>query len=256
MGHTILFEDGEHRNILLEGKESGHAVQANHHLIVHSKRALVLDPGGPRVFNRVISDAQVCHGPGGDVDIVFFSHQDPDIVSSANGWMLATDARAYVSQLWHRFVPHVVPSLNDEKTLTNRLEPIPDEGGVVRLAGAPLVFVPAHFLHSCGNFHLYDPSSKILYTGDLGASLGNTYPEVPDFDAHVPYMEGFHRRYMASNAAMRLWADLAVQFDIEVIAPQHGAFFRGKPMVERFIAWCRDFQCGTDVMPRYQRPAW
>ena len=74
------------------------------------------------------------------------------------------------------------------------------------------------------------------------------YSEVTDFDAHLRYMEGFHRRYMTGNRAMSLWADMARNLDIEIIAPQHGALFRGKPMVKRFIHWCAGLECGVDLM--------
>ena len=115
--------------------------------------------------------------------------------------------------------------------------------------------LPAHFLHSEGNFQVYDPVSKILYSGDLGASLGTDYWEVTDFDAHLRYMEGFHRRYMASNKVMKSWADMVRGLDIEIIAPQHGAYFQGKDMVGRFIDWCADLQCGIDLIcPLFKVP--
>ena len=56
------------------------------------------------------------------------------------------------------------------------LHAIPDEGRIIELGGAKLYYLPAHFLHSEGNFQLYDPTSKILYSGDLGASHR---PELP-----------------------------------------------------------------------------
>ena len=58
--------------------------------------------------------------------------------------------------------------------------------------------IPAHFLHSAGNFQVYDPVSKVLYTGDLGASIGMDYMDVTDFDAHLRIgsalspLEGFY----------------------------------------------------------------
>jgi flavorubredoxin len=96
--------------------------------------------------------------------------------------------------------------------------------------------------------------SKVLYSGDLGASLGMGYREVPDFDAHVKYMEGFHRRYIASNKAMRLWAAMVRTLDVEVVAPQHGALFRGKPMVGRFVDWCEKLACGLDLIDALRVP--
>ena len=29
-----------------------------------------------------------------------------------------------------------------------------------------------------------------------------------DFDKHIRYMEGFHRRYMVSNNVLRFWANM------------------------------------------------
>jgi flavorubredoxin len=115
--------------------------------------------------------------------------------------------------------------------------------------------LPAHFLHSPGNFQVYDPISHILYSGDLGASIGTDLRVVEDFDAHVRYMDGFHRRYMASNRALKAWAAMVRRLDIETIAPQHGALFRGKPMVERFISWCEGLPCGVDLIDELYPPA-
>jgi flavorubredoxin len=71
----------------------------------------------------------------------------------------------------------------------------------------------------------------------------------------LKYMEGFHRRYMTGNRAMRLWADMVRKLDIEIIAPQHGALFRGKPMVQKFIDWCASLECGVDLMTQlYKAP--
>ena len=78
--------------------------------------------------------------------------------------------------------------------------------------------------------------------------LGMAYREVTDFDAHVRYMEGFHRRYMASNLVLRAWVAMVRTLDVETIAPQHGAIFRGREMVGRFLDWCESLQCGSDLM--------
>ena len=160
---------------------------------------------------------------------------------------MTTDADAYASELWVRFIPH----FGIDRLVQGRLHGIPDEGGVLDLGGCPLVVLPAHFLHSCGNLHLYDPVARILYSGDLGASMGETEREVADrdaFAAHVPHMEGFHRRYMASNQALRAWARMVRELDVETIAPQHGAMLRGREVVEAFLGWCEGLACGIDLL--------
>ena len=251
MPNTILFDNGTHRNVLLEDFDSGGlAVQANQHLIIHGDAGMILDPGGHKVYNRVLSETFATLGKA-KLQTIFLSHQDPDIVAAVNGWLMTTDADAYVSALWTRFVPH----FGLDHLVEHRLKPIPDEGMVLDLGGSPLLFVPAHFLHSEGNFQVYDPVSKILYTGDLGASLGHNYLKVTDFDAHLRYMEGFHRRYMVSNRVMKAWADMVRPLDIQIIAPQHGAYFEGKEMVDRFIKWCAGLQCGVDLItPMFRLP--
>lgn len=243
MPSMTLFQDEVHRNILLEDFGHGEEVQANQHLIVHNGAGMILDPGGHQAFPNVI--AQTTNLLEDDrLRYVFLSHQDPDVVSAMNGWLMGTEADAYISALWMRFIPH----FGIDDVVVHRLKPIPDEGTVLDLGGAELMVLPAHFLHSCGNFHVYDPIAKILYSGDLGASLGLEETVVTDFDEHLKYMEGFHRRYMASNRALRSWVATARELDIETIAPQHGALFKGKEMVHRFLEWCDGLSCGIDLM--------
>lgn len=244
MPNTVLYESGTHKNVLLEDFGlGGLAVQANQHLIVHGSAGMILDPGGHKVYSSALSETLSILGRT-ELRYIFLSHQDPDIVAAVNGWLMTTDADAYVSQLWIRFVPH----FGIDHLVAHRLKPIPDEGMVLDLDGAQLPILPAHFLHGAGNFQVYDPIAKILYSGDLGASLGMNYVYVSDFDSHLQYMEGFHKRYMASNQAMRAWANMVRTLDIDIIAPQHGAIFKGREMVTRFIDWCAELRCGVDTI--------
>lgn len=251
MESLFLFESGNHKNVLLPSFDEGIAVQANQHLIVHGNGGMILDPGGHKVYSRVMAETRARLGSS-QLDYLFLSHQDPDIVAAVNGWLLSTDAIAYASKLWLRFIPH----FGLDKLVIDRLKPIPDEGMRLDLRGCPLLILPAHFLHSCGNFQVYDPISKILYSGDLGSSLETPYRVVPDFEAHIPYMKGFHERYMGSSAAMKAWAKMVRQLDIETVAPQHGAMFSGKPFVDKFIDWCDGLRCGIDLLSDiYKIPA-
>lgn len=249
MPELVLFDNGGHKNVLLEDLEGGLAVQANQHVIVHGDAGMILDPGGHKVYNRVLS-ATLAQLRNAKLKYIFLSHQDPDIVAAANGWLMTTDADAYISSLWVRFVPH----FGLDRLVESRLRPIPDSGMILDLGGSPLLLLPAHFLHSPGNIQVYDPVSRILYSGDLGASLGMPYREVADFDAHIQYMEGFHKRYMASNKMLRAWAAMVRQLDIEIIAPQHGALFRGKEQCRRFVDWCDSLMCGVDLIETLEIP--
>lgn len=239
----FLFETDQHRNIWLDDFGHGLAVQANQHMIIHGGEALILDPGGHKAFRDTMSQVAGLIKMG-QLKHLFLSHQDPDIVAAVNGWLMTTDASAWCSKLWVRFVPH----FGLDKLVEHRLNPIPDEGMILELGGAPLWILPAHFLHSVGNFHIYDPQSKILYTGDLGASLETPARMVTNFEEHLPFMEPFHRRYMTCNKALKAWVAMVSQLDIDIIAPQHGAAFQGKDIIAQFLAWCDSLQCGIDVM--------
>jgi len=46
-----------------------------------------------------------------------------------------------------------------------------DHGGQISFGSDYLRFIPANFLHSPGNFLLYDSRSTILFSGDIGAAI-------------------------------------------------------------------------------------
>ncbi|MBI5496354.1 MAG: MBL fold metallo-hydrolase [Deltaproteobacteria bacterium] len=239
-----LFEAPHHRNVMFHDMSSGQMVQANQHVIVDHGESMLLDPGGHKVYSRLFGEMSKAAPPAG-LKHLFFSHQDPDIVAAANGWFMVTEARGYISELWTRFVPHF--GLDD--LVAARLQAIPDPGMTLKVGQCELLILPAHFLHSSGNFHVYDPVAKTLYSGDLGTSIGQDYTEVGNFDEHVRFMEGFHRRYMPTSKALKRWVTMARKLDIEILAPQHGAVFKGKERVNRFLEWADNLPCGLDLMP-------
>jgi flavorubredoxin len=245
-----LYNDGNHICVSYDddvGNSGG--VQANQFLVVHDGHAAVIDPGGDLTYAGLYThlNEQI---DVKDLDYVIASHQDPDVISSLSKWVVGTGCQVVVPQLWERFIPHLCRNAK-VSSLMDRVVAIPDEGMTIRLGDAPLVALPAHFLHSEGNFQFYDPISKILFSGDLGASLvdgHDTDKAVDDFEAHVPLMEKFHKRYMNSNKVCRYWANMVRELDIEWIVPQHGLPFKGKEIVERFVDWIENLECGVDLM--------
>lgn len=244
MGTHVLFENDQHACVLFEGFGGGAMISSNQFLIRDGNEAILLDPGGHKVHYHLLASL-TDYIPANQLRYLFFSHQDPDIVAAANAWLMVTDADAYISKLWTRFIPH----FGIDELMLERLKPIPDEGMRLPLGNTELVFVPAHFLHSTGNFQVYDPISKILFTGDLGASLGQDYTEVSDFDAHVQYMEGFHFRYMPSNQVNKSWANMVSGLEIDRIAPQHGAIFPTPELSRKFIDWIGELPGAIEKFP-------
>ncbi len=241
--NRVLFDNGTHKNILLEDFGHGEMVQANVHFIIDNNKGMILDPGGHKVFKHLFGEVGSLIGIK-NLQYIFLSHQDPDIVAAINGWLMTTEAIALTPRLWIRFIPH----FGVDMFVINRIKPVEDEGAIVRLGDTDLYILPAHFMHSPGNLQVYDPVSKILYSGDLGASLGQDYTYVENFDEHIKYMEDFHKRYIPTNRVLKAWLKMVRELDIEVIAPQHGAIMKGKDMVNRFFDWLEDLSCGIDIM--------
>ncbi len=238
-----LFEQSNHKNLFFNDLTSGEMVQANQHLIIDNEQIMVLDPGGHKVYPKFISEIGKIASVA-KVAALFFSHQDPDIVAATNGWLMVTDAKAYIPGLWTRFIPH----FGVDDYLIDRLIPLPDKGMELQLGDTTLKILPAHFLHSPGNYSVYDPYSRILYSGDIGASLGSPEVVVTNFDEHIKYMEPFHKRYMASKKAIGAWLNIVSKLEIEVIAPQHGSIMKGKDMAGKFFDWFSKLECGVDLI--------
>lgn len=244
-----LFNNGHHVCIVfndLADKSSSEAVQSNQFLIVTDGHGALLDPGGNMTYNALmVGMGKYFHFR--KLEYILASHQDPDIVASINKWMIGTECKVLAPAIWERFLPHFCGVGNTE----GRIISIPDAGMNIELGNTIIKAIPAHFLHSEGNFQFYDVTSKILFSGDLGASLvpaDLAVESVTDFKAHLPAMLGFHRRYMTSNKACRFWANMARGMEIDAIVPQHGRPFVGKEMVSQFISWVETLECGIDLM--------
>ena len=116
---------------------------------------------------------------------------------------------------------------------------------MIRLGNISLNFSPAHYLHSSGNFNVYDPQAKILMSGDIGAALEDGEPPlyVKDFQKHIPSMKLFHQRWMPSAQAKNDWCKRVRGMDIDMMAPQHGSIFKGEN-VGNFINWFEGLEVG------------
>lgn len=245
----ILYEDNEHKFIWLgtENKYRKGVIQTMQYLIIDKDRGILLDPGGVHLFSRVV--ASVSRYISVDkIDTIFFSHQDPDVSSGIALWLGITSAKVYISALWIRFLPHfgIIDS--------SRVFPIEDRGMKIKLpSGAEMHCIPTHFMHSPGQFSLYDAKSRILFTGDVGAATfddGNETVFVENFGKFLPLIEGFHKRYMASNAVVRRWCSIVSRLNPDMIAPQHGAIYRGES-VKAFLGWLSELRCGVDLIDQY-----
>jgi flavorubredoxin len=238
----VIYEDGDHKwlAIVRDPTRPGHIIDTNEYLVTQGDDALLIDPGGSEVFPSVFSALSTVYDPR-RIDKLFASHQDPDIISSLSLWLeFNPKIKCYISWLWASFVPHFGGT---EETFIG----MPDNGMDILVGSNRLQAIPAHYLHSSGNLHLFDPKAKILFTGDVGAALLPPDQDglfVEKFDAHIRHAEGFHRRWMGSNKAKNDWCARVASMDIDMLCPQHGAIYQGED-VKRFIDWFSRLDVGV-----------
>lgn len=245
----LLYESAEHRCVAFPDLVRGDdGIQANQFLIQHGEDSALLDPGGALLYTP-LSLAVARFVPLGKLTWILASHQDPDIIGAVDRWLLYTPATVVCSKLWGRFVPHSVPHYQKQQG-GDRYLLLPDAGGRIPMGDSHLQALPAHFLHSVGNFSFYDPVSRILFSGDVGSSMmpaQGDYAPCEDFSALVERMRGFHQRYMASNRVARLWAGMVRQLAPAMIVPQHGLPLRGAAIGD-FLDWLGELRCGIDLL--------
>jgi flavorubredoxin len=216
-------------------------IDTNQYVLRTASKCLLLDPGGVELFAPMLA-AVLHHAPVEEITDIFASHQDPDVISSLGLWDQAlSDATLHAPALWEGFLRHF-----GCETIT--YAPIHDNGGTIQIDDVDLQIIPAHYLHSSANFHIYDSEAKVLISGDVGAGLeapcGPIF--VDDFDAHVETMRFFHQRWMPSEKAKKVWIEKVRDLDIEIMAPQHGRIFKGDD-VKRFLDWFEALPVGIAV---------
>jgi len=216
-------------------------IDTNQYMIVDGNKSFLMDPGGIEIFSSMLASV-LRHTEIENLVDIFASHQDPDIISSLGLWDQALPkARLHAPWIWEGFIRHF--GLNNIS-----YNAIPDEGMNLTLNQAKLFFVPAHYLHSSGNFHVYDSQARILMSGDVGAALEppGSSMYVDDFEEHIPKMKLFHQRWMPSNSAKQDWINRVRKLDIEYMAPQHGRIFKGEN-VKNFLDWFEQLDVGLAI---------
>jgi flavorubredoxin len=242
MKSTKLYE-GSHKWIMFGRDESKpeNIIDSNQYMVRTANRCVLFDPGGAEIFAPMMA-AVLNYVSVEQITDLFASHQDPDVISSLGLWDQAlTNAKLYAPAIWEGFIRHFGCESIEYVA-------IPDNGATLKLDSGELQFIPAHYLHSSGNFHVYDPEAKILMSGDVGAALEpiGVPMFVDNFAAHTEKMRYFHQRWMPSNPAKKAWIDRVRKLEIDILAPQHGRLFKGDD-VKRFLDWFEELPVGIAV---------
>ncbi|MGM0557799.1 MAG: MBL fold metallo-hydrolase [Myxococcota bacterium] len=207
---------------------------------------LIIDPGSSSDFSVVQSKVSQVIGSISKISAVFINHQDPDVGSSVGLMLGRYTPKAHVlctEDTWR-----LVHYYNIPRKRFVALEKYPN--GVKLPTGDVVKPVPSPFCHFVGAMMLYDPSTRVLFTGDLFGGLTDRdaeglYADESDWTG----MRAFHQIYMPTQKALKNAIQSIRQLDPapEVIAPQHGRVITGEYVAE-YLDRLENLPVGLDIL--------
>jgi glyoxylase-like metal-dependent hydrolase (beta-lactamase superfamily II) len=181
---------------------------------------------------------------------VFINHQDPDVGSSASiiSARYAPKAGILCSEdTWRLIVHQNLP--RNRFIATEKFS-----HGLNVPTGHRLLPVPSPFCHFRGAVMLYDPETRVLFTGDLFGGVTDVnaqglWADESDWNG----IRAFHQIYMPVNQALQRVVAVIRKLEpaVEIIAPQHGRLIRG-PLIQTFLDRMEKLPVGLDIMDEAQ----
>ncbi len=216
-------------------------------LVAEQQRGGVSPHPGAQLRHAAVVSAKVGSlvGGMGAVTGMFINHQDPDVGSSAAmiSNRYAPDASIFCSDPTWRLIVH----LNLPR---DRFVDLDRHRHGFRFGQDDLLPVPSPFCHFRGAVMLYDPSTRVLFTGDfLG---GVTEPGAHGVWADKSDWSGiraFHQTYMPTQRVLANTVRAIRELDmpIDIVAPQHGRLLRGG-LIHDFLDRLERLPVGLDLM--------
>ncbi len=193
---------------------------------------VIFDPGTKLDGDIVMQASKKLFGGIQNTDIIFLSHQDPD-VSSLVPFILAGAKNSILMTSVDTFRLVSMYGIDEKRVVL--VENFNTEVLKIKKTGHRFRFVPAYYCHFRGAMMFYDYESGVLFSGDFAAGLNTRKGN--GFYANEESWEGiksFHTIYMPSNLAVRETVNRIGMLNPlpEIIAPQHGDVLTGDFMLE------------------------
>lgn len=208
---------------------------------------MVLDPGSPSDVPLLENALEELIGGFKNIDMIFLSHQDPDVTSDLSGILArAPNAVVLASVDTWRLIRMI--GLPEERFIA--LDNLKTEIFQSKTSGHKFQPVPARFCHFRGAMMLYDFESRILYSGDFLAGVNTKKGDsIYADETSWPGIASFHQIYMPTKRVVRATVDRIKDIDPppKIIAPQHGDVITGE-YVEIFLTRLRDLDVGIDIV--------
>ncbi len=207
---------------------------------------MIMDPGTKLDLPRLEDTLKELIGGLKNLDIIFVSHQDPDVSSNVLPLLMRAKNSVLIGSIdsWRLIKMYGVPRgrFKAAESFISSYFEIPG-------TNSKIYFVPASYCHFRGAMMVYDPDTRVLFTGDFMAGLNtmNKQSVYADESAWTG-IALFHQIYMPSKKALRTTIDLIRMLTpkVEIIAPQHGYVIKGE-LVDEFLERLYHLDVGVDI---------
>lgn len=208
---------------------------------------MLFDPGTPLDYEYLFKILKELVGGVNKIDLIFISHQDPDLTSNLKTFLTANPNLTIIGSIdTFRLVKmYGIPDRNFKG-----VETLKSYVAKISKTGHMLQFVPAYYCHFRGAMMAYDYESRVLFSGDFLAGLkvdkGNgIYANKDSFKG----IAMFHEIYMPTKKAMLLTIDRIGFLNPlpEVVAPQHGFVIKGD-LISDFLTKLTQLDVGVDLL--------
>ena len=208
---------------------------------------MIFDPGTPLDYENLFKILKDLIGGVQNVNLIFISHQDPDITSNLKAFLAANPNVLILGSIdTFRLVSmYGISEKNFKGVETFKRDVIK-----ITRTGHMIQFVPAYFCHFRGAMMVYDFESRVLFSGDFLAGVNTKKSD--GIYATKESFEGisiFHQIYMPSKKALLLTIDRIGLLNPlpEVIAPQHGDVVKGD-LIYDFLTRLTKLDVGLDIL--------
>lgn len=207
---------------------------------------MIMDPGTKLDLPMLESALKELIGGLKNLDIIFVSHQDPDVSSNVLPLLMRAKNSILIGSIdaWRLIKMYGVPKgrFKAAESFVSSYFEIPGTKSRV-------YFVPALYCHFRGAMMVYDPETRILFTGDFMAGLNTMNKQSIYADESAwPGISLFHQIYMPSKKAIKTTIELIRMLTpkVEIIAPQHGYMIKGE-LVDEFLDRLYHLDVGVDI---------
>lgn len=207
----------------------------------------LIDPGSSSDFAIVSQKVSQVIGGLENVSAIYLNHQDPDVgsITPLITARFARNASIVCSEDTFRLAVHQ-GLMKDRFIPTERAK----SGMIALPTGHRVQVVPSPYCHFRGAVMLYDPNTRVLFTGDLFGGLNEKGPGRLDaVEEDWGGVRAFHQIYMPTNTALRRTVEAIRKLDPfpEVLAPQHGMIARGD-LVNEWLERMYHLPVGLDII--------